>query len=91
MGIVQKRVSRKDQTEDHAHKMPDGTMTGCALWKPNKDRTFPHTHLYQFEGKTCETDVADEGPGHVHEVAGGETGGPVAVQKSRGSQIPDKQ
>lgn len=82
MGKIQTRVYRKDQAvEDHAHQLPDGTFTGGMLLKPNSDRSFPHTHLYQHEGKTYETGLCAIGGDHTHVTVAGMTSGPVAVRK----------
>jgi hypothetical protein len=85
------RVARKDSVENHAHKLPDGSYTGPELPKPNATRMNPHTHLYQMQGKTMESGVADEGPGHTHATALGESAGPVAVPKGKGQAIPAQQ
>lgn len=67
--------------EDHAHKLPNGETTLGALYKPNKDRMFPHTHLYQHNGKTLETSPAPIGGNHNHDTECGQSGGPVKVLK----------
>lgn len=82
MGKIHTRVHHKDSVlEDHAHKLPDGTFTGGQLLKPNKDRAFPHAHLYQHSGDTLETGLADIGGDHVHDSEAGITSGPVPVRK----------
>jgi hypothetical protein len=82
MGKIDTRVYHKDQAlEDHAHKLSDGSYTGGSLYKPNKDRTFPHTHLYQHMGKTLETMPAPIGEDHTHMTEDGMSGSPVPVEK----------
>lgn len=83
MGKFHTRVYRKDQaSDDHAHKLPDGSYTGGSLLKPNSDRTFPHTHLYTgSHGETLETCPSPMGGDHVHESEKGMSSGPVAVRK----------
>lgn len=90
MGKFQPRVHRKDASsdEDHAHSVPGGGKTGGSLYKPNKDRTFPHTHLFQWEGETYETGPAPMGPGHKHATKLGETGPAVKMTKALGTEIP---
>lgn len=95
MSKVPTRVQRKDSEDEHAHKLPDGSFTGPMLYKPNRDRSFPHSHLYEHDGKTLETGVAPIGGDHTHDcksedVVGdeAETGGPVPVPKNPGKAIP---
>jgi hypothetical protein len=94
MGKIATNVHRKDSVEQHAHKLEDGSETEGALYKPNADRTFPHTHLYQHDGKTLETGCSPIGPGHTHDYQPepghevSETGGPIAVHTGPGKEIP---
>lgn len=80
MGKISMRVYHKDQAaEDHKHRLPDGSYTGGSLYKPNSDRTFPHTHLYEHHGKTLESCLAPVGGDHTHGSECGETSGPVPM------------
>lgn len=96
MGKIGQNVHRKDSyPEDHAHKVSEGAFTGGMIPKPNKDRTFPHTHLYEHDGKTLETGVAPDAPGHTHDFkpediigSQSETGPAVPVDKGTGKPIP---
>jgi len=82
MGKINTRVHHKDQgLEDHAHKLPNGKYTGGMLLKPNSNQSFPHTHLYQKEGKTLETNQAPVGGDHTHITELGITSGPTEVGK----------
>lgn len=88
MGKIKMQVHRKDSMEDHRHRLADGSYTGGALNKPNADRTFPHTHLYQHDGKTHETGLAASGGDHTHDSLFGETAGPVGMGPKIGPEIP---
>lgn len=87
---IRKAILRKDLQPDHAHTCPDGKMTGGELLKPNANaRAGWHTHLFQHDGMTYETDAAYYGPDHVHDVPefGGFTSGPMPVPKHYGEEL----
>lgn len=94
MGKINKRVLRKDTTEDHCHGLEDKKETGGMLLKPAKDRMQPHTHLYQHDGKTYETGLAPNDAGHTHDYQPepgheyAETSGPKKCDKGLGKEIP---
>lgn len=78
---------RRDSAQakvDHIHSLPDGHLTESMLDKPSKDYYSLHTHLYTFEGQTCETEPSMDGPGHTHESELGESSGPIQPQKAPG-------
>lgn len=82
MGKYYSRVIRRDSSQDHVHSLPNGVMTQGALAKPAQSQMFGrHSHLYQHEGKTHETGIADDGPGHFHETVIGESSGPLKMPK----------
>jgi hypothetical protein len=87
MSKITVRAYRKDEIDSHVHKLPDGSYTQPPLLKPNKDRTFPHTHLYVSQGKTLETGLAEMGGDHTHITEIGMTSGPVAEASERKDSI----
>jgi hypothetical protein len=93
MGKIARNIHRKDSENDHAHKLEKGGLTGGMLNKPNKDRQELHSHLYQHEGKTYETNLAPNEKGHTHDYQPepgheyAETAGPVPVKKGAGPVI----
>jgi hypothetical protein len=93
MGKIHTRVHHKDQAlDDHAHRLPDGSFTGGQILKPNKDRSFPHTHLYTGpNGDTMESCPAEVGGDHVHGTEKGVSGGPVPVRKDAFEAYEQKQ
>lgn len=80
-----KRTYRRDDQDNHAHRLKDGSYTGTPILKPNVDQTYPHTHLYQFNGKTFETGPSPMGPDHTHTTEVGMTSAPVPPRKDMGS------
>jgi len=40
-----------------------------------------HSHLYEHEGKTHESGISPEEPGHTHETILGDTSGPRSASK----------
>ena len=84
MSKIYVRNHHKDALDgDHSHRLPDGSYTGGMLLKPNSDRSFPHTHLYTYNMKTCETGPAPIGGDHTHTSIEGETSGPMPVRDLR--------
>lgn len=75
------RVSRRDSTQDHSHKLPGGEgETQGMLAKPDSSsRAGLHSHLYVHETVTHETGVAYDEPGHTHETILGDTTGPKKI------------
>lgn len=88
MGITHKRVHRSDAWEDHAHTLPNGKPTLGALFKSSSNRFGKHTHLYEHDGITYETEPDYEGGDHSHSTELGMTSGPIPVSKLRGAEAP---
>jgi hypothetical protein len=86
MSKINKRVRRADAANisDHRHKLPDGSYTSGALNKPNKDQFDMHTHLYEFNEDTLETDPMHNFGDHTHGSRLGESSGPSPMQKKPG-------
>lgn len=85
MGKFNPAVVRRDgQDANHVHALPDGRMTEGMIEKPSHKYYSRHTHLYQMDGATYETDPAEDGPGHTHTSELGETSGPTKADKSPG-------
>jgi hypothetical protein len=80
MGKIHKRIHRADALQDHRHAMADGRFTGGMLLKPNRDQAGWHTHLYQDERDTLETEEAQNDGDHTHETIMGDTTGPMALR-----------
>lgn len=89
MSKVQKAVSRKD-ADDHMHNVAKGDKsasfnTGGMCKKPSTNsRAGFHTHLFEHDGDTHETDPAFNEPGHVHDTEFGLTGAPLPLDKDPG-------
>lgn len=84
MAQFKKAVRRADSFEDHVHKLPDGSMTGGSLHKPTKDQFDMHSHLFECNEDTAETDPMHNFGDHTHMTAMGETSGPMKPQKMPG-------
>jgi hypothetical protein len=90
MSKIYKSVLRRDLHPDHSHSLPDGTVTGGMLGKPNANsRAGWHTHLYMHDGMVQETDAAYEGGDHVHDVPefGMVSSGPQPAQNYAGEPM----
>lgn len=85
MGKIRKAIRRADSMEDHVHRLPSGDLTGPALHKPMKDQFDMHSHLYECNEDTAETDIMHGVGDHVHKTADGNTSGPLPLPKQPGA------